>query len=173
MICEKRSLRGLGDDLSAALARAYSDELGLMVPGSGYVCDDHGPLPGVRSAERSLKYRQTFNEMPVFGASAVARVNGSADVTYLNSGFSRRLDLVRGEGAVDAAAASDIAREESGGLPVLVCEKVVFDPALFGRAGAPTVAWHVTNGLPESAGTHYVIDSTDGTVLFEAPLQVD
>lgn len=173
MICETRSLRGLGEDIPAALARAYSDELGLSVAGSGYVCDDCGQVSGVRGAERSLKYRQTFNEMPVFGSSAVARVNESSEVTYLNSGFSRRLGLVRAAGTVDAAAASKVVREESGGLDVLSCEKVVFDPELFGRSGEPVVAWHVESGLPGNPSSHYVIDASDGSVLFEASLQID
>jgi len=172
MICEKRSLRGLGDDPATALPRAYAEELGLTVPGSGYVCDDCGQATGSRGVERSLKYRQTFDEMPVFGASAVARVDGSATVVYLNSGFSRRLGEVRSAGSVDASAASDIAREESGGLQTLACERVVFDPSLFGRSGEPTVAWHVTSGLADNPESHRLIDSVTGQVLFEAPLQI-
>ena len=158
------------------LAETFRRELSMDVPGAGFEVEDcpagdAGDERGASAGERHVMLRQTFNGLPVFGATAIVHMRGEGDVTYFNSGFSRSVARVSGTDRIgrDKACAAATAGNEF--LSAMEAEKVVWDPAAAGEAGDPLVAWRVvtaSGGMPED---QVIVDAETGRVLFTSPMR--
>ena len=175
--------RSAGGESSAArsVAAAFAEELGLDAPGAGYVVAGDAPLgppgrfPEDRAwgdpEEREVVLEQTWRGIPVYGASAIARVREGV-ATYLQNGFSRSLGRLGGaKDRIGADGAGRIALERSAGGHVARLEQVVWDPAVLEEAGVPALAWHVETAVGDAPEKQWVIDAESGAILLEAPLR--
>ena len=176
--------RSLGERASMpqAVAEAFAEELGLEEAGAGFTVARDAPLVPVGGAEaersgeeeREIVFEQTYKGVPVYGASAIARVRGGTVVTHLQNGFSRSLAKLRGASdRIGGEKAGAIALERCPGGGVRSIRQVVWDPAVLAMEGEPVLAWHVethVEGLPEK---QYLIDAGTGEIVFEAPLRTN
>jgi len=176
--------RAIGDaaSLPRAVAEAFAEELGLEVAGTGFTVAGDAPLAPVGGAEaerggeeeREIVFGQTYKGVPVYGASAVARVRGGTVVTHLQNGFSRSLGKLRGASdKIGGGKAGEIALAHCPGGVARTIRQVVWDPGVLAMEGEPALAWHVetdVEGLPEK---QFLIDASTGEIVFEAPLRTN
>lgn len=162
--------------LADVLAETFRRELGLDAPGAGFaIVGDEAVEPDARGAgngTRTVTLQQTYHDIPVFGATARARVRGGDTLTYVSRGFSGALASVRGGDRIGRDKACEIAREDDRDLDIAHVGQVVWDPALFGRPGSPVLAWHVETARERLAEKQFIIDAATGEILDSAPLRI-
>ncbi len=137
---------------------------------------------GSVAAGQTVRFAQTWRGLRVFGAVLAVHLHrvGTAppqviathgalfqphDVTVPEQPL-RDVDVVP---AIDAATAEAAARAElaTSAEPIGETLLMLWDPAVFGRAGAPRLVYRVTFG---DAGRHLVlVDANDGAVLLAYP----
>ena len=162
--------------LKDRLAETFRRELALDVPGAGFGIEDgEEPMPangrGVSSAERQLVLHQTLEGLPVFGATAVAHVNGEGTVTYFQSGFSKFKSRLAGADRIGKEKACATAVADREDLSVKTAEKVIWDPAIVGDGGAPVVAWRIVTASGDMPEDQVIVDAETGHVLFTSPMK--
>ena len=162
-----------------ALASEFSSELGLNVSGADIrvveeavtkPADIHAAVP--TGGEVQVVMEQTWNGLPVFGSSVIARVRDGDTVTYLQNRFSNALGSLQAGVSISAEEAGKIAIGDGHGQAVSSARKIVFDPSLLGLGGNACVAWLV---LTESAGEpeeQCIVDACSGRVIFSSPLRI-
>lgn len=177
MMKAQRKWWGGRASLKDDLAETFRRELSMDVSGAGFEVEDcpggnAGDVRGAPAGERHVILHQTFNGLPVFGATAIVHMRGEGDVTYFNSGFSRLLDRVKGADRIgrDKACAAATAGNEC--LSAIEAEKVVWDPAAAGEAGDPVVAWRVVTASGDMLEEQVMVDAETGRVLFTSPMRI-
>ncbi len=176
MIKAHRKWWGGRASLKDDLAETFRRELSMDVPGSGFEveeCPDGnaGGARGASAGERHVILHQTFNGLPVFGATAIVHMRGEGEVTYFNSGFSRSVARVSGADRIgrDNACAAATAGDEF--LSAMEAEKVVWDPETVGESGDPVVAWRVVTASGGMLEEQVIVDAETGRVLFTSPMR--
>lgn len=161
------------------LAEALSGELGLHVAGAGCAVDEESvvELPDLHAAvptggEVQVTFSQTWNGLPVFGSYAIARVRDGDRITHLQNGFSSALGQLTAKATADESAARRTAESEFPGSSVSSVRKVVFDPALLGRAGVATVAWQIDLQQDDVPAGMCMVSTTDGSVLYRVSARI-
>lgn len=162
-----------------ALAQEFSSELGLNASGAGYAvaevdvtkpADLHAAVP--TGGEVQVVLEQTWNGLPVYGASAIARVRDGDTVTYFDNGFSKSLGMLQPAATIDSEKACAAVLAERPGQRVSSASKIVFDPALVGLGGSACVAWLVkteSGGMPQE---QCIVDASTGRIIRSSPLRV-
>ena len=162
-----------------ALAQEFAYELGLNVSGTGFSvveedvtkpADLHAAVP--TGGEVQVVMEQTWNGLPVYGASAIARVRDGDTVTYLENGFSSSLGALQSRATMDSDAASQAVLAERIGQTVTSAQKIVFDPKLLGMEGPACVAWLVkteADGIPQE---QCIVDACSGKIVHSSPLRI-
>ena len=164
---------------SRAMAQEFSSELGLNAAGAGFSvqeesvvkpADLHAAVP--TGGEVQIVLEQTWNGMPVYGASAIARLRDGDTVTYLQNGFSNSLGALRTDTSVDADVARNVVVSEGHGQVVSLIRKIVYDPSLLGLDGQACVAWLVrteSGGVPQE---QCIVDASSGRIVRSSPLRI-
>ncbi len=162
-----------------ALACEFSSELGLNVSGADIrvveeavtkPADIHAAVP--TGGEVQVVMEQTWNGLPVFGSSVIARVRDGDTVTYLQNRFSNALGSLQTGVSISAEEAGKMAIGDGHGQSVSSASKIVFDPSLLGLGGNVCVAWLVlteSDGEPEE---QCIVDACSGRVIFSSPLRI-
>ena len=162
-----------------AFAEEFGEELGLNAVGAGCSvaeesvirpADLHAAVP--TGGEVQVVLEQTWNGIPVFGASAIARVRDGDTVSHLENGFSMSLGGLRIGATIDAASAEKSVLENRRGQTVSSAQKIVFDPLLLGLTGTPCVAWLVRTEIGGAPEEQCIVDASSGRVLHSTPLRV-
>ena len=161
------------------LAEALSGELGLHAAGAGFAVDEESvvELPDLHAAvptggEVQVTFSQTWNGIPVFGSYAIARVRDGDRITHFQNGFSSALGQLTAKTTADESAARRTAEAEFPGSSVSSVRKVVFDPALLGRAGVATVAWQIDLQQDDVPAGMCMVSATDGSVLYSQSARI-
>lgn len=162
-----------------AFAEEFGEELGLNAVGAGCSvseesvirpADLHAAVP--TGGEVQVVLEQTWNGIPVFGASAIARVRDGDTVSHLENGFSMSLGGLRIGATIDAASAEKSVLENRRGQTVSSAQKIVFDPLLLGLTGTPCVAWLVRTEIGGAPEEQCIVDANSGRVLHSTPLRI-
>lgn len=162
-----------------AFAEEFGEELGLNAVGAGCSvseesvirpADLHAAVP--TGGEVQVVLEQTWNGIPVFGASAIARVRDGDTVLHLENGFSMSLGGLRIGATIDAASAEKSVLENRRGQTVSSAQKIVFDPLLLGLTGTPCVAWLVRTEIGGAPEEQCIVDANSGRVLHSTPLRI-
>lgn len=169
--------------VAQAVAETFARELGLSEAGAGYVVERDAPLAPVAAGgaaergapedgEREIVLEQTYDGIPVFGASATVRVRDGGLVTHFQNGFSKSLGWLRGsKDRIGPDGARQAALARNPGNDVSELSKIVWDPQLLALEGGPALAWRVvteSGGVPDE---QVIVDAFTGAVLFAAPLR--
>ena len=161
------------------LAEALSGELGLHAAGAGFAVDEESvvELPDLHAAvptggEVQVTFSQTWNGLPVFGSYAIARVRDGDRITHFQNGFSSALGQLTARTTVEESEARRTAAAEFPGSSVSSVRKVVFDPALLGRAGVATVAWQIDLQQDDVPAGMCMVSTTDGSVLYRVSARI-
>lgn len=170
----------------AMLARAVSEtlksELGLTAPGAGFAVAESTSAadlpPGVNPSVPppnafQLVLEQEWNGLPVFGSSAIARVEDGDVVTCLQNGFSQKLGAVADRGDKGETAAKEAAVAGKPGQHAASARKVVYDPSLLGLEGSPVIAWQVKTESCGFPADQVLVEASTGRILLTTPLRTN
>ncbi|MFQ5701795.1 MAG: hypothetical protein ACE5HU_08130, partial [Acidobacteriota bacterium] len=129
-----------------------------------------------------VRFYQTFQGLPVFGAELAVHVlnsatGGPAHIFFASGALLSPVDAYRVTitldtvPAITADAAADVARTELSrpGAPVLgESPLMIYDPTLFGMAPGPRLVWRVTLGGGDPV--QILVDASSSQAVFQRPL---
>lgn len=130
-----------------------------------------------------VRMRQTYNGLPVYGAQAVVQMNDSGvacvysdimrDAAVFDSGTVSISPTIGTPAAKNAAITKVAARYKVPASELTAEEPVryIYDPAVLGQAGTPTVAWRtVVTSATDPITEVVLIDGHSAAVLFNYSL---